>query len=107
VNISDNYSVANQVPIRAGMVITLEPGLYFEGEWGIRIENVYAIEEDKTGWMHFVPLTLIPYSRKMVDLSLLSRQELTWINKYHQRCLDKVDGGQWMKTEIDHFNCDL
>ena len=107
VNISNNYNIANQVPIRAGMVITLEPGLYFEGEWGIRIENVYAIEEDKSGWMYFVPLTLIPYSRKMINLSLLSKQELTWINKYHQRCLDKVDGGPWMRNEIDHFNCDV
>jgi Xaa-Pro aminopeptidase len=86
------------------MVITLEPGIYFEGQWGIRIENVYAIEEDQTGWMRFTPLTLIPYSRKMIDFNLLNRQEKMWINNYHRQCLEKVDGGQWMKNEIDAFN---
>jgi Xaa-Pro aminopeptidase len=104
INISNVFSLSNQVPIRPGMVITLEPGLYFQGEWGIRIENVYAIEEDQTGWMHFNPLTLIPYSYKMIDFNLLSKQEVMWINKYHQRCLDKVNGGQWMIKEIQHFN---
>ena len=104
ISISDVYSVANRVPIKPGMVITLEPGIYFEGQWGIRIENVYAIEEDQTGWMHFTPLTLIPYSRKMIDFNLLNRQEKLWINNYHRQCLEKVDGGQWMKNEIDAFN---
>jgi len=107
ITISNVYSVANRVPIKPGMVITLEPGIYFEGEWGIRIENVYAIEENQTGWMHFIPLTLIPYSRKMIDFNLLSRQEKTWINNYHQQCLEKVNGGQWMKDEIDDFNGSL
>jgi Xaa-Pro aminopeptidase len=104
INISDIYSLANRVPIRPGMVITLEPGIYFEGQWGIRIENVYAVEEDQTGWIHFNPLTLIPYSRKMIDFNLLTKQELIWINNYHRQCLEKVNGGLWMRNEIDGFN---
>ncbi len=54
--------------------------------------------------MRFTPLTLIPYSRKMIDFNLLNRQEKMWINNYHRQCLEKVDGGQWMKNEIDAFN---
>jgi Xaa-Pro aminopeptidase len=103
ITISDLHSVANQVPIRPGMVITLEPGIYFEGQWGIRIENVYAIEEDQTGWMHFKALTLIPYSRKMIDINLLTKQELAWIDNYHRQCLEKINGGLWMKNEIDDW----
>ncbi len=103
INISDIDSIANRVPIRSGMVITLEPGIYFEGQWGIRIENVYAIEEDQPGWMHFKVLTLIPYSRKMLDFNLLTKQELIWIDNYHRQCLEKVNGGLWMKNEIDDF----
>lgn len=102
--ISDSSTVANRVPIRPGMIITLEPGIYIDGEWGIRIENVYAIEEDRTGWMRFVPLTLIPYSRKMIDVNLLTKQELKWIHDYHQLCREKVNGGQWMVNEINAFN---
>jgi Xaa-Pro aminopeptidase len=103
VTISDVHSVANRVPIKPNMVVTLEPGIYFEGQWGCRIENVYVIEQDQSGWMYFVPLTLIPYSHKMIDFNLLTKQELMWIDKYHQRCLDKVNGGQWMTNEINKF----
>jgi Xaa-Pro aminopeptidase len=105
ISISDNHSLANRVPIQSGMVVTLEPGIYLEGEWGIRIENVYAVEkeEDNPDWMHFVPLTLLPYCHKLIDFDMLSRQELVWIDKYHQRCLEKVNGGQWMKSEIEKF----
>jgi Xaa-Pro aminopeptidase len=105
VSISAVSSVANRVPIQPGMVITLEPGIYFEGEWGVRIENVYIVEkeEDNTDWMHFVPLTLLPYCHKLIDFNTLNHQELAWIDKYHQRCSEKVNGGQWMKNEINKF----
>ena len=104
INVSDLYSIANRVPIRPGMVITLEPGLYFEEEWGIRLENVYTVEEDQTGWVHLKPLTLFPYSRKMIDFNLLTKQEMNWINDYHRQCLEKVDGGLWMRNEIANFS---
>ncbi len=77
--ISDLDSVANKVSIRPNMVITLEPGIYLKEEWGIRIENVYMVEEDQRGWMHFVPLTLIPYSHKLIDFNMITKEELIWI----------------------------
>jgi Xaa-Pro aminopeptidase len=102
--ISDLYSVSNRVPIRPKMVITLEPGIYFEKEWGIRLENVYLIEEDQNGWMYFIPLTLIPYSYQMIDFNIITKQEFIWINQYHQRCLDHVNETEWMINEINKFH---
>ena len=92
ISISDLNSMANKIPIKSGMVVTLEPGIYLEGEWGIRLENVYVIDEDQSGWIHFKPLTLIPYSKKMIDFNLLTTQEVNWINDYHRQCSEKVDG---------------
>ncbi|CAF1007960.1 unnamed protein product [Rotaria sordida] len=101
--ISDSPSLATSTPIRPGMVIAIEPGIYFEGKWGIRLENVYEVIEDDQRFIHFIPLTLLPYSRPLIDVNLLSSEELKWINVYHQRCLQYVDGGTWMKQEIDLF----
>ncbi|CAF0953957.1 unnamed protein product [Adineta steineri] len=86
------------------MVITLEPGIYYEGEWGIRIENVYSIEQNQSNQIYFNPLTLIPYEKKLIDINYLTEQELIWIKNYHQRCLDNVNGGKWMKHQIEKFN---
>jgi Xaa-Pro aminopeptidase len=81
----------NQVPIEQGMIVSNEPGLYFDGKYGIRIENLCLISE-------YVPphdspyckqmlclsdLTLFPYEKKLIDRSLLSRQEIAAINHYH------------------------
>lgn len=102
ISISDNHS-SSLIPIRPGMVVTLEPGIYFEGKWGIRLENVYEIIEDEQKFIQFIPLTLLPYSRRLIDTNLLTSEELIWIKTYHQRCLNYVDGGSWMKQQIDLF----
>ena len=103
VSISNRHSVTTSTPIRPGMVLTIEPGVYFEGRWGIRLENVYEIVEDDQGLIRFVPLTLLPYSRSLIDISLLSQEELMWMNDYHRRCRQYVYGERWMKQQIDLF----
>lgn len=103
VSISDSQSFSTSIPIQAGMVLTLEPGIYFEEKWGIRLENVYEIIEDDQQLIRFIPLTLLPYSRPLIDINLLTPQELIWIKAYHQRCLQYVDGGTWMKQQIELF----
>ncbi|CAF3310009.1 unnamed protein product [Rotaria socialis] len=104
VSISDSHSFSTLIPIRAGMVLTLEPGIYFEGKWGIRLENVYEVIEDHQRFIHFIPLTLLPYSHSLIDFNLLTTEEIVWINSYHQRCLHYVDGGSWMKQQISLFH---
>ncbi len=72
-------------------VTSIEPGFYKEGCYGIRIENLaYAAPAETEGFLKFVPLTLIPIDKRLIDPYLLNRGEQDWLNNYHQmvcRCL--------------------
>ncbi|OGT65044.1 MAG: hypothetical protein A3J38_09850 [Gammaproteobacteria bacterium RIFCSPHIGHO2_12_FULL_45_9] len=81
----------SQVPLLPGMMVSNEPGVYIPGRFGIRIENVCVVEaiEDTTSatghgpFYQLIDLTVVPYARNLMDCSLLSRQEIAWINAYH------------------------
>ena len=77
-----------QEPLRAGMILSNEPGYYKAGEYGIRIENLLlVVERDVPGgeatMLAFETLTLVPIDRDMIDPALLTDSELSWINAYH------------------------
>lgn len=78
-----------QEPLRIGMVISNEPGIYKEGKHGIRIENlIYVTEDCQTEFgtfLKFQTLTLCPYERKLIDTALLTQEEIDQINEYHKR----------------------
>lgn len=77
------------VELKPGMVLSNEPGLYREGEYGIRIENLVAVEyRQKTAYGDFYgfkQLTLCPYERRLIDISLLDAHEIAQIDAYHQK----------------------
>jgi len=84
-------------PIRAGMLISNEPGYYKGGEYGIRIENlVHVVERTIAGgdpertMLGFDTLTLAPIERTMIDPALLTDDELSWLNAYHARVTEKL-----------------
>lgn len=80
-------TVVNDYPLQKGMVISDEPGVYKEGRHGIRIENLIVVQKDvKTEFgqfLNFEILTICPYEKKLIDVSLLTDQELNYINSYH------------------------
>uniref|UniRef100_A0A158Q6Q6 Xaa-Pro aminopeptidase n=1 Tax=Elaeophora elaphi TaxID=1147741 RepID=A0A158Q6Q6_9BILA len=82
--------------IRKGHVITIEPGFYAEGKWGIRIENCYEViaavemRSNAENFLAFSPLTLVPIQKSLVDKTLLSSEEIEWFNRYHAMCFEKV-----------------
>ncbi|MEN9865049.1 MAG: hypothetical protein RL748_639, partial [Pseudomonadota bacterium] len=73
--------------MEAGMISSIEPGIYRPGRWGVRIENlVYnqAAETTEFGdYLRFETLTLCPIDTRCLDLSLLRPDELAWLNDYH------------------------
>jgi Xaa-Pro aminopeptidase len=75
--------------LREGMIISNEPGLYHEGKYGIRIENlvVNRLKENSEtiygDFLEFETLTLCPIHLECIDLSLLTEQEREWLNQYH------------------------
>lgn len=76
------------VPLMPGMVLSDEPGLYKENRYGIRIENLLAVKEDmKTEFgtfYSFETLTLVPYEKKLIEMELLTEEEVRIIDDYHK-----------------------
>jgi Xaa-Pro aminopeptidase len=74
----------NPWPLVAGNIMTVEPGYYRTGHYGIRIENQVEVVESRPGFCRFRSLTLVPIDLRQVEWSLLSDQEKQWLNDYHQ-----------------------
>ena len=73
-----------------GMLSSNEPGYYLEGAYGIRIENLMIVVEDKEGWLKFDTITLFPIATNLIDKNLMTDVEINWLNAYHQETYDKV-----------------
>jgi len=79
-------------PLRAGMMLSNEPGYYKAGEYGIRIENLILIEPrtipgaDRE-MLGFETLTFCPIERTLIEPSLLTPQERAWVDDYHAKVL--------------------
>jgi len=80
--------------ISAGMLISDEPALYREGEYGIRIENLilcYEDEETEFGkFLRFDTLSLCYIDKSMIDIPLLDKKEIDWLNNYHAEVFGKL-----------------
>jgi Xaa-Pro aminopeptidase len=73
-----------------GMVVSNEPGYYQEGDYGIRCENLMAVRETDNGMLGFETITFAPFDRSLVDASLMSESELSWLNQYHDNVNNKL-----------------
>ena len=75
-------------PFHAGMTVTDEPGLYIEGLFGIRIENTLLTTPYRSTpfgeFLQFSSLTLCPIDTAPIELSMLTLDELSWLNNYHR-----------------------
>lgn len=84
----------NPARLEPGMVTSNEPGLYLEGKYGIRTENLIAVENWKTTefgqFFSFKTLTMFPYDKTLLDLTLLTEPEKEWINAYHKQVYDRL-----------------
>jgi Xaa-Pro aminopeptidase len=91
------------------MVVTVEPGFYREGEYGIRIENMAFVAESGTtdygSFLRFDTLTLCPIDTAPVITALLTPEERAWLNAYHQtvwaRLSPELEGSDlaWLKRK--------
>ncbi|XP_068647791.1 aminopeptidase P2 [Aristolochia californica] len=106
---SISFRYGNMTGLQVGMIVSNEPGYYEDHSFGIRIENLLVVKEVETpnrfggiGYLGFEKLTFVPIQSKMIDLSLLSSDEINWINNYHSEVWMKVsplvDGSavQWL-----------
>ena len=79
----------NKVKLKAGMVLSNEPGYYKNGEFGIRIENLVIIKKLKSR-LQFEDLTLAPIDKSLIIKKLLNKQEIKWLNNYHNKVFYKL-----------------
>ncbi len=74
-------------PLVPGMITSNEPGLYRSGKWGIRCENLIltteAMTTDYGSFLRFETLTLFPFDRTLFDTSMMTPDEIAWVNDYH------------------------
>jgi len=73
-----------------GMILSNEPGYYKEGEYGIRIENINIVKEDKENELKFENISWAPIDRDLIDPDMLNDKELDWINVYHQKVYENL-----------------
>lgn len=101
---------ANPTPLELGMVTSNEPGIYKAGEYGIRTENlllcVPACSNEEWGEFYkFESLTLFPYDTTLMDMDMLSREEVKQINDYHAMVCERLrpllnaDEAQWLEQK--------
>ncbi|CAJ0944804.1 unnamed protein product, partial [Mesorhabditis belari] len=85
--------------LQAGMVLTIEPGYYLPGKYGIRIENCYELVEDAehSAFLRFKELTLVPIQLTLIKKNLLEKKHVAWLNEYHATVL-RVVGKYLLKT---------
>ena len=82
-----NYN--EKVEFKPGHCVSDEPGYYRDGEFGIRIENVIMCQKHPKfeNFLCWENLTVAPYSRNLIDKSILDPDTITFIDNFHQKCL--------------------
>jgi Xaa-Pro aminopeptidase len=81
-------------PLKPGMIVSNEPGYYKAGEYGIRIENLVTVTQEKAGeskpFYGFETLTCAPIDTRLIDTAMLSAGEKSWLNAYHAWVLEQL-----------------
>jgi Xaa-Pro aminopeptidase len=78
-------------PLKSGMLISNEPGYYKQGAYGIRIENLVLVKEAGKGMLEFETVTLAPYDKKLIKVSMLSTEEKAWLKAYSKRLIKTLE----------------
>ena len=79
------------VALEPGMITTIEPGIYLENQFGVRLENVALVAKDEknskgeTSFYKFETLTLCPIDLNLVTKGMLKQEEIDWLNAYHKK----------------------
>ncbi|XP_054695237.1 xaa-Pro aminopeptidase 2 isoform X2 [Grus americana] len=98
---------SNNVPLTAGMFTSIEPGYYRDGEFGIRIEDIALVVEAQTEhqsgeepFLTFEVVSLVPYDRNLIDLSLLSPEQIRYLNAYYETIRARV-GPELQRQQLE------
>lgn len=112
-NISPVPGSDSKVSIQPGMLISDEPAIYREGEYGIRIENLILCSEDTESvygkFLKFETVSLCYIDKSLIEVSLLDEKEIDWLNSYHAEVYKKLsphlseDERDWLKDKTSNL----
>lgn len=93
---SISTGAANTTPLLPNMILSNEPGVYFAGQFGIRIENLCYVKKAQemiadNAFYLFEDLTLVPYCRNLIEVALLTSDEIALVNQYHERVFNTLE----------------
>lgn len=83
-------SYHNEGELRDGMILSNEPGFYKKNKYGIRIENLIIVKSKTKRLSEFETISFAPIDRELIDLSILSKVEIDWIDQYHETVFKKL-----------------
>ena len=105
-----SISKINKSELKAGMILSNEPGYYKTDCYGIRIENLLLIVPSRhKGFLEFRNLTLYPYEKQLIDLDLLTNVQKIYINRYHEQVYNKLkrylkqNEKSWLLKKTEHL----
>lgn len=85
---------SERVPLKVGNIVSDEPGIYLEGEYGIRCENLLLVEKDELNeygqFLKFKTLTVVPFDLRLIDKKYLDEKTVQVLNNYHKRVYDTL-----------------
>ncbi len=106
--------IPNTVPIEAGMILTNEPGIYKEGKYGIRTENMMLVKPDRENeygrFLKFETLTWCPIDIEGISVEILTDDEIQWLDEYHKKVYKYLsmyldtDEKKWLKEATRKLN---
>ncbi|WP_348519076.1 aminopeptidase P family protein [Campylobacter sp. CCS1377] len=107
-SLSYSATINDKNKAKIGMITSIEPGIYRNNQWGIRLENLVLnckIENPKETnfgeFLYFKTLTLCPFERNCIDVNLLDEKEKQWLNSYHQEVYQKLS--PYLNTKVSRW----
>ncbi|XP_014648289.1 PREDICTED: xaa-Pro aminopeptidase 2 [Ceratotherium simum simum] len=98
---------SSNIAMAKGMFTSIEPGYYQDGEFGIRIEDIALVVEAETKYpgtyLTFEVVSFVPYDRNLIDVSLLSPEQLQYVNRYYQTIREKVGPELQRRQLLEEF----
>ena len=95
----------SDIPLEPGMVVSIEPGFYKEGGFGIRLENLVVVEPCITPMFShmlcFSPLTFVPFDKRLIMRDMLTAKEREWLNNFHQHVKEIISGNGTTLSEME------
>ena len=101
----------NSTVLKPGMIISNEPGLYRDGKYGIRIENLIVVKQSEStefgDFLDFETVTVSHIDKTLIDVTLMTKEEIEWLNTYHQFVFEKISPflneteTSWLKAKCE------